>query len=104
MEKNYYEPLLNIIDNTLDLLDNFDEIKPTRYGMEKMEKSREYNVLINDDDSINNINNSFIIDLIENNVYKEYSDNIKPDINDIELHHIRNFSYSYKTHKLFFLK
>ena len=98
LDGSYYEPLLNILENTIELLNNFDKIRPATYGMRKIQESKGYNLLFGNKNyhKENNLNDSFIIELIENNTYKNYINSIIPDISDTEKYQNRNFSFSYK--------
>ena len=98
LDESYYEPLLNLLENTIELLNNFDKIRPSRYGMKKIKETKGYDLLFGDKNyhKGNYLNDSFIIDLIENNSYKNYINSISPDISDIEKNQIRNFSCNYK--------
>ena len=99
LDQSYFEPLLNLIDNTIDLLNNFNKIRTCRYQLKNIGENKGYNFSYNKnhkkiDD--NNLNDSFIFELIENNLYKKYIDNIKPDYIDIVKNQNRNFSFDYK--------
>ena len=92
LDQSYFEPLLNIIENTVSLLNNFDTLKVKKYKIKKSNESKE---LFKD----NNLNDSFILFLIENNIYKRFSDEIKPDKYNLEMKQIRNFSFNFKRNK-----
>ena len=92
LDQSYFEPLLNIIENTVSLLNNFDTLKVKKY---KIKKSKESQELFKQ----NNLNDSFILYLIENNIYKRFSDEIKPDKYNLEMKQIRNFSFNFKRNK-----
>ena len=92
LDQSYFEPLLNIIENTVSLLNNFDTLKVKKYKIKKNNESKE---LLKD----NNLNDSFILFLIENNIYKRFSDEIKPDKYNLEMKQIRNFSFNFKRNK-----
>ena len=103
LDQTYFEPILNIIENTIDILNNFDKIKISKYGIKKIEESKEYNLFFKENKNNgfnklieNNINNSFILDLIENNIYKDFSADIRPEIDIIEKKQNRNYSFDYK--------
>ena len=101
LEQSYYEPLLNLIENAIDCLNNFDKIKPSRYGVKKIEENKRYNLLLNKNnkkiiDNNNNLNDGFIFELIGINLYKKYIDDIKRDYIDIVKNQNRNLSFDYK--------
>ena len=90
LNENYFEPLLNIIGQTMNILINFDKIKITQNAIKNLEKNK--NLL---DENSNDIDNSLILDLIENNNYKSYFNNMLPDIYDRNISKKRNLSCSY---------
>ena len=94
--ENYFEPLLNIIEKAVNVLINFDKIKPSKYAIKNLEENKN---LLNE--NINDIDDSLILDLIEKKNYKEYFNNIFYDIYGIKLKQERNFScpYKYRNHK-----
>ena len=92
LDQSYFKPLLNIIENTVNLLNNFDKLKLKKYKIKKSDESKE---LFKE----NNLNDSFILYLIENNIYKKFADEIKPDKYNLEMKQIRNFSFSFKRNK-----
>ena len=90
LNENYFEPLLNIIGKTMNILINFDKMKITQKAIKNLEKDKK----ILDEDT-NDIDNSLILDLIENNNYKSYFTNMLPDIYDRKINKKRNLSCSY---------
>ena len=90
LNENYFEPLLNIIGKTMNILINFDKMKITQKAIKNLEKNKK----ILDEDT-NDIDNSLILDLIENNNYKSYFTNMLPDIYDRKINKKRNLSCSY---------
>lgn len=92
LDQSYFEPLLNIIENTVNLLHNFDKFKVTKYKIKNKNESKE-------PFKGNNLNDSFILYLIESNIYKKFSDEIKPDKYNLEMKQIRNFSFNSKRNK-----
>ena len=92
LDQSYFEPLLNIIENTINLLNNFDKLKVKKYKIKKENESKELF-------KGNNLNDSFILYLIENNIYKKFADEIKPDKYNLEMKQIRNFSFNFKRNK-----
>ena len=91
LNENYFEPLLNIIEKAVNVLINFDKIKPSKYAMKNLEENKKIF-----DENNNDMDDSFILDLIEKKNYKEYFDNLFYDIYNIKLKQERNFSCSYK--------
>ena len=92
LDQSYFEPLLNIIENSVNLLNNFDKLKLKKYNIKKSNESEELF-------KRNNLNDSFILYLIENNKYKKFADEIKPDKYNLKMKEIRNFSFNYKRNK-----
>jgi len=92
LDQSYFEPLLNIIENSVNLLNNFDKLKLKKYNIKKSNESEELF-------KRNNLNDSFILYLIENNKYKKFADEIKPDKYKLKMKEIRNFSFNYKRNK-----
>ena len=92
LDQSYFEPLLNIIENTINLLNNFDKLKVKKYKIKKENESKELF-------KGNNLNDSIILYLIENNIYKKFADKIKPDKYNLEMKQIRNFSFNFKRNK-----
>jgi hypothetical protein len=92
LDQSYFEPLLKIIENTVNLLNNFDKLKVKKYKIKKNNESK-------DIFKENNLNDSFILYLIENNIYKKFADEIKPDKYNLEMKQIRNFSFNFKRNK-----
>ena len=95
LDENYFEPLLNIIEKSVDILINFDKINPSKYAIKNLEENK--NIL---EENNNDIDDSLILDLIDNKNYKEYCDDALSDINFIKMKKERNFSYSYKKQKI----
>ena len=94
LKEDYFEPLLNIIEQAMGLLINFDKLKITQNAIKNFEKNKK---LLDED--INDIDNSLILDLIENRNYKLYFDNMLDDIYDRKSIKERNSSCSYKHRK-----
>ena len=65
-------------------------MKITQKAIKNLEKDKK----ILDEDT-NDIDNSLILDLIENNNYKSYFTNMLPDIYDRKINKKRNLSCSY---------
>ena len=86
-EEIYYEKLLNIISNAIDILNNIDEINPSNLAIDNVRKNKNY--LYKES---NNINDSFLLDIIDKKNYKLFIGNILDDIYDIKIKQIRNFS------------
>ena len=94
LDQSYFEALLNIVENAVDILNNFDKLKVARYKINKKFESKE-----SFKENNLNLNDSFILYLIENNIYKKFSDEIKPDKYNLEMKQIRNFSFNFKRNK-----
>ena len=80
LDENYFEPLLNIIEKSVDILINFDKINPSKYAIKNLEENK--NIL---EENNNDIDDSLILDLIDNKNYKEYCDDALSDINFIKM-------------------
>ena len=78
LDSSYYEPLLSLINNSIDILNNLDSIKieKNNYNSLSFKNSKE-------NSEINVLNYSFILDLIDKKIYKEYFENIYSDIDEI---------------------
>ena len=78
LNDNYYEPLLSLINNSIDILNDLDSIKIEKknYNSLSFKNSKEIS-------EINVLNYSFILDLIDKKIYKEYIENIYSDIDEI---------------------
>ena len=90
LKENYFEPLLNIIEKTINILFNFDKIKPSKYAIKNLEENK--NIL---DENKNDFDNSLILDLIEKKKYQENFNDILYDIYSIKINLGRNLSCSY---------
>ena len=95
LDGSYYESLLNIIEKTISVLINFDKINPSKYAVKNLEENK--NILNENDD----IDDSLILDFIENKNYKEYFDNILSDVYNIKINQekFRSCSCKHRTIK-----
>jgi hypothetical protein len=95
LDGSYYESLLNIIEKTISVLINFDKINPSKYAVKNLEENK--NILNENDD----IDDSLILDFIENKNYKEYFDNILSDVYNIKINQekFRSCSCNHRTIK-----
>ena len=94
LKENYFEPLVNIIEKSINVLLNFDKIKPSKYAIKNLEEKK--NIL---DENIIDMDDSIILDLIEKNNYKDFFSETLCDIHSIKTKQERNLSCSYKNKK-----
>lgn len=96
IDNDNLQPLLSIVENSLDLLKIFDEIKITKYSNKEIRNNNYKRMFFNSNyNSYNNEskkNDSFILDLIENNNYRNYIEEDLPDVEDFEKYQNLNLS------------
>ena len=81
LELNCYEPLVNIIENSLDILNNFEEFEPVKEYVNSLNQNNDYNS--KDVDNPQNVNDSFINELIEFNCFNNDFKNIMLESNEV---------------------
>ena len=86
LDDSYYEPILNLIENSIDILNIFDTTEPIK-NRKKEQKD---------------LNRSSTIDLIKKCTYKKYLSKFFQDIDKIDNNKNINFSYDYKNNKLLY--
>jgi hypothetical protein len=94
LKEEYFDSLLNIIEKAISVLINIDKINPSKYALKNLEQNKK--IFDENDD----IDDSLILDFIENRNYKEYFDNILSDIYNIKFRQDKLRSYSCK-HRTF---
>ena len=78
LDNSYYEPLLSLINNSFDVLNDLDNIKIEKENCNSLSfKNSKGN------SETNTLNYSFILELIDKKIYKEYFENIYSDIDEI---------------------
>ena len=78
LDESYYEPLLSLVNNSINILNNIDNMKIYKSVKNENEKLGKENEEVTSSE-INNLNLSVIIDLIEKNKFKEYIEDIYSD-------------------------
>ena len=78
LDESYYEPLLSLVNNSINILNNIDSMKIYKSVKNKNEKLGEENEEVTTSET-NNLDLSVIIDLIEKNKFKEYIEDIYSD-------------------------
>ena len=83
LDSSYFEPLLSLINNSINIIKNINDLKITQKIKIDTENKEnfDYFSLINNENNI--LNYSIIFDLIEKKMYKEYIENIYSDIDEI---------------------
>jgi hypothetical protein len=82
LDESYYEPLLSLVNNSINILNNIDNMKIYKSVKNENEKLGKENEEVTSSE-INNLNLSVIIDLIEKNKFKEYIEDIYSDNEEI---------------------
>jgi len=82
LDDSYYEPLLSLINNSINILNNIDNMKIDKSVKNENEKLGEENEEVTSSET-NNLDLSIIIDLIEQNKFKEYIEDIYSDNEEI---------------------
>ena len=82
LDDSYYEPLLSLINNSIYILNNIDNMKIDKSVKNENEKLGEENEEVTSSET-NNLDLSIIIDLIEQNKFKEYIEDIYSDNEEI---------------------
>jgi hypothetical protein len=82
LDESYYEPLLSLVNNSINILNNIDSMKIYKSVKNKNEKLGEENEEVTSSET-NNLDLSVIIDLIEKNKFKEYIEDIYSDNEEI---------------------
>ena len=82
LDESYYEPLLSLVNNSINILNNIDNMKIYKSVKNENEKLGKENEEVTSSE-INNLNLSVIIDLIEKNKFKEYIEDIYSDNDEI---------------------
>ena len=78
LDNSYFEPLLSLINNSFDVLNDLDNIKIEKENCNSLSfKNSKGN------SETNMLNYSFILELIDKKKYKEYFENIYSDIDEI---------------------
>ena len=87
LDESYYEPLLSLVNNTINILNNVDNMKiykSVKNGKEKLGEENEEDISLKIASSENNnLNLSIVNDLIEKNKLKEYIEDIYSDNEEI---------------------
>ena len=91
LELNCYEPLVNIIENSLDILNNFEEFEPVKEYVNSLNQNNDYNS--KDVDNPQNVNDSFINELIEFNCFNNDFKNIMLESNEVWKNLNKTFSF-----------
>ena len=78
LDESYCEPLLSLVNNSINILNNIDNMKIYKSVKNEKEKLGEENEEITTSET-NNLDLSVIIDLIEKNKFKEYIEDIYSD-------------------------
>ena len=82
LDESYYEPLLSLVNNSISILKNIDNMKINKCVKNENEKLGEENEEVTSSE-INNLNLSVINDLIEKIKFKEYIEDIYSDNDEI---------------------
>ena len=82
LDESYYEPLLSLVNNSINILNNIDNMKIYKSVKNENEKLGEENEEVTSSET-NNLDLSVIIDLIEKNKFKEYIEDIYSDNEEI---------------------
>jgi hypothetical protein len=77
LDESYYEPLLSLVNNSINILNNIDNMKIYKSVKNENEKLGEENEEVTSSET-NNLDLSVII-LIEKNKFKEYIEDIYSD-------------------------
>ena len=91
LELTCYEPLVNIIENSLDILNNFEEFEPVKEYVNSLNQNNDYNS--KDVDNPQNVNDSFINELIEFNCFNNDFKNIMLESNEFWKNLNKTFSF-----------
>ena len=81
LDESYYEPLLSLVNNSINILNNIDNMKIYKSVKNENEKLGEENEEVTSSET-NNLDLSVII-LIEKNKFKEYIEDIYSDNEEI---------------------
>ena len=82
LDKSYFKPLLSLLENSINILNNVNDMKIIKKNSFKLPKrNREINS--SKDNSDCDLNYSIILDLIDKKMYKEFIENIYYDIDEI---------------------
>ena len=82
LDESYYEPLLSLVNNSISILKNIDNMKINKCVKNENEKLGKENEEVTSSE-IDNLNLSVINDLIEKNKFKEYIEDIYSDNDEI---------------------
>ena len=82
LDESYYEPLLSLVNNSINILNNIDSMKIYKSVKNENGKLGEENEDVTSSET-NNLDLSVIIDLIEKNKCKEYIEDIYSDNEEI---------------------
>jgi hypothetical protein len=82
LDESYYEPLLSLVNNSINILNNIDNMKIYKSVKNENEKLGEESEEVTSSET-NNLDLSVIIDLIEKNKFKEYIEDIYSDNEEI---------------------
>ena len=82
LDESYYEPLLSLVNNSINILNNIDSMTIYKSVKNENEKLGEENEEVTSSET-NNLDLSVIIDLIEKNKFKEYIEDIYSDNEEI---------------------
>ena len=89
LDNDYLEPLLSLFNNSINILNNINDMNIKKIKIDSKNnnsllfKEKCNDISSKDNSEISNLNYSNILDLIENNKYKEYLEDIYSDINEI---------------------
>ena len=82
LDNSYFKPLLSLIENSINILNNVNDMKITKNNKIKLFKGNK-DISSKDNSECNILNYSIILDLIDKKMYKEFLENIYYDIEEI---------------------
>ena len=77
LNNNFIEPLLSVVNDSINILNNVNKLKFYRINR--------LNIIKSDEEELkDNLNYSYILDLVEKNKYEDFIEKIYSDIDDIK--------------------
>ena len=89
MDDDYLEPLLSLFNNSINILNNINDMSIKKIKIDShnnnslLFKENNNDISSKENSDINNLNYSNILDLIEKNKYKEFIGEVYSDIDEI---------------------
>ena len=83
LNNNYFEPLLSLFENSINILNNINNLEISKKNNLKLFKEIEENISSKESSENNILNYSIILDLIQKKMFKEYIEEIYSDIDEI---------------------